>query len=274
MNARALGAWTVAAIAVVVATNNPWIRAFALLAAVNFAVSRHDLRRALPVLARTSAIAAGLSLLLNILLSHSGSHPVATLPLPLVGGPVTLESLSFGVTTGLALAAAILISAPISTCIEPADLAEAIPTPLHRTGATVAAALNLVPELARSHRAIREAQMFRRRGGFEFGAVLVPATLTALENSIQVAEAMEARAWASGPRTRYSQSSWSRADVIVVAASAAALLLLALARVSGQLGDWYPFPTFTVPLVPALGAASTILLLTPSLAWRSPISAA
>jgi len=98
--------------------------------------------------------------------------------------------------------------------------------------------------------------------------IAVPVVLTALEGSITLAEAMEARGYGSGPRTHYSEQPWHRGDVVVaIVAPVAAAVLVAL-RVAGAIGDWYPFPELTWPAVQVGGVACCLALALPLLVWR------
>ena len=112
-------------------------------------------------------------------------------------------------------------------------------------GAAIGTALNLIPGIARSATEIRDAQRMRgwRPGRVrEWPDLAVPVVLTALESSITLAEAMEARGYGSGARTHYSAVVWRWSDIAVcVVAPAAAVAFVAL-RLAGVIGDWYPVP--------------------------------
>src|SRR5439155_83909 len=85
--------------------------------------------------------------------------------------------------------------------------------------AALAASFNLVPAVARSFTAVREAQLmrgWRPRGPGSWGELVVPVVLTTIEDSIQLAESMEARAFGSGRRTHYAISTWSRLDALII----------------------------------------------------------
>src|ERR1019366_5795941 len=123
--------------------------------------------------------------------------------IPVLGGPLTIEAAFFGVSTGLGIAAAVLAAAPLSLVLMPNSLVDALPSALARIGT----ALNLIPGIARSAGEIRDAQRmrgWRPRRIREWPDLAVPVVLTALEGSITLAEAMEARGYGSGTRTHYS----------------------------------------------------------------------
>ena len=272
MNPRALAAWSAATLGCVLLTNNPVYRGLLLLAAANLVLAAAP-RRTRP-LAVGLAIACLIAVLLNSLLSHAGTHVYAQVPalIPLVGGPLTLESAVYGLDIAAGLAAALLAVAPLSLAADPVDLVDALPAGLERTGAALAASLSLVPGVARTFVAVSEAQRmrgWRPRGPRSWTEVLVPVMLTAIEDSIQLAEAMAARGYGAGGRTHYARLPWSRRDSLVLLFSAIAVAGFATARVTGALGDWYPYPALTLPPVAPLLVLLCLLLALPALTWRS-----
>ena len=161
-----------------------------------------------------------------------------------------------------------LAVAPLAYVLEPHELVDALPARLDRTGIALAAALNLVPGIGRSFHEVREAQTmrgWRPTGVRAWSDVLVPVALTSIEGSMDLAEAMEARAFGSGPRTRYAPAGWRRRDVAIAAAALAALGLVIVARVLGGAADWYPYPVVTLPPIEPVMIAACLLLSPP--AW-------
>jgi len=255
---------------VALGTTNPWYRGLVALAAAAL-LARRALpgARVRPLLRLVVAAVAGAAIL-NPLVGHVGEDVLVTLPpaLPVLGGPVTLEGAVFGLVAGLGIAAAVLAVAPLSLAVESHDLVNALPDQLNRTGAAVSAALNLVPGLARGYAAIREAQVMRgwRPGGpLTWGEVLVPTLLTALEDSVQLAEAMESRAYGSGRRTSFSKPRWRLQDSLVVAAAGVAVSVFVAARALGAAADWHAYPSLTVPELDLPVLAAGLLLFVPAL---------
>ncbi len=191
--------------------------------------------------------------------------------LPGIGGPITIESVIYGVDVALGLAAAVLAVAPLSRVLYAHDLIDAFPGPLQRTAALTGAAVNLVPAVARNAVAISEAQRMRGRSGTrlrDLHAVAAPIVLSALDDSLQLAEAMEARGFGSGPRTRYATHRLDARALAVIACAAGAVVLTLVARATGALPDWYPFPVATMPDIALLPVVACALLASPLLAWR------
>ena len=273
MNPRALAAWSLSGITIALATGNPVYRVLVLLCALNVLVALRRPEVSLRGLGTALMVAGLIAIAVTTLASHTGDHAFLVLPpaIPVLGGVLTVEAVFFGASTGVGIAAAVLSAAPLSLVLMPNSLVDALPSALARTGAAIGTALNLIPGIARSATEIRDAQRMRgwRPGRVrEWPDLAVPVVLTALESSITLAEAMEARGYGSGVRTHYGAVVWGWSDIAVcVVAPAAAVAFVAL-RVVGVIGDWYPFPAITVPSVDGFGVACCLALALPVLVWR------
>lgn len=271
MNARALIAWSLAGLVVALSTTNPVYRALVALIAVNVLRTWSRPEQDLGYLVRAIAFSAVGAVLLNVAIGHLGDTAIFALPgsWPIVGGRWTLESIAYGLDAALGLTAAVLVVAPLSYVLEPHELVDALPQSIERAGIVIAAALNLVPGIGRSFGQVRDAQTmrgWRPTGLRSWSDVIVPVAITAVEGSLELAEAMESRAFGSGPRSRYAPSRWTPRDSAVVVAAGAAIALAVLARVAGLAVDWYPYPALTTP---AVSPAMLIAALLPAVAiWR------
>lgn len=267
-------AWSLAAAAVALVSAGPVPRAVVALVALNVLLRHRIPGRSLRPLLAGVGVAMGTSIVLNALLAHTGRHALLWIPewVPGLGGAVTVESVAFGSVTALGIAAAVLAFAALSLLVEPEDVVDALPPLLERTGTAVGAALALVPAFGRSFRSVREAQTvrgWRPRGPRSWSDLLVPVVLTAVEDSVQVAEAMEARGFGAGPRTRHHLAVWGTGDTVVVLTALLAVAVVIAERASGRLTDWYPYPTLTVPPADPSVVGACLLLAAPLLAWRS-----
>ncbi len=247
MHARAVLAWSGACLVIVLATTNPVYRTLVLATAATTVVAGAGVARA-----RRLLIAAGIAALsavaLNLVSAHVGADVLFALPdsIPALGGPYTAEALVEGLAAGVTLAAALLAVAPISLLLEPFEVVEALPEVLAGTGSAIAAALNLIPGVAASFAAVAEAQRlrgWRPRGPRSWTAVVVPVVLSAIEDSIQLAEAM-----------------------------AAAVAAFLGARATGWVADWDPYPFLSPPALAPLPVAACLALALPSWVWRSRAS--
>jgi energy-coupling factor transport system permease protein len=272
MNGRAQAAWSAVALVIALGGTNPLVRALIAVVSLDLLFTQTPPGRSLgPVLLGVTA-AGVVATVLNLLLAHVGNDVIVTLPdgIPILGGSITIESAAFGIATGLGLVAAILAVAPLSLVLAPHDLLDAFPAGLERSAMLVATALNLVPAIRRSAAAVIEAQRLRghrSRGPELWREILVPVILTAIENSLQLAEAMEARAFGSGRRSRWEPTAFEGLGRLTIASAAVALALAIAARLTGADLDWQPYPSLTVPNVPPLILAACLVLALPWLPW-------
>jgi energy-coupling factor transport system permease protein len=273
LNARAVAAWSAACLFIVLFTTNPAYKAMVLAAAIASLAAGAGLHRMRGLLTGVVIIAA-FATLLNFVSAHLGTTVLFKVPsaLPGIGGPYTLEALAAGLSGGLTVGAAIVAAAPFSLMLASHEVMDALPAALSRTGAAIAASLNLVPSVVASFVQVSEAQRlrgWRPRGPRSWAEVVVPVVLTSVEGSIQLAESMEARGFGSGPRTSLKSSPLLRSDWTLVVASAAAVIAFTAAHAGGWAADWYPYPTLVLPAVGIVPLAACLLLFAPIVAWRS-----
>jgi len=138
------------------------------------------------------------ALAFNLLSVHAGDRLLFTLPRnwPIIGGPITLEALLYGLASGASLFAVLLVFAAFNLGVEAHRLLRWVPGGLFQAGLVVSIALAFVPQMMASLQDIRDAQRVR---GHQFRRLrdsvplLVPLVTTALERSLRLAESMEAR---------------------------------------------------------------------------------
>ena len=273
MTPRAWAAWSAAALIVVLTSTNPVYRALVLLVALNVLLASRRPDAPLRGLFLAVGVTAVIATLFNALLSHTGTHVLVSLPsaLPGVGGPITVEAVLYGLDIALGIAAAVLATAPLSRVLHAHDVVDAMPRTLQRTATLVGSAVNLVPAVARNAVQISEAQRMRGTHGTrlrDWHAVAAPVVLSALDDSVQLAEAMEARGFGARTRTRYTSPSLQWRGAAVIAAAAAAVVVTIVARMTGALPDWYAYPTVTAPAIDALPLLACLLIATPLVPWR------
>jgi energy-coupling factor transport system permease protein len=271
---RAWLIWSLAAITVALVTDNPIYRGLVALVALDVLLAWAPPGRRLRPLAFAIGFAAVFAVAIDVLASHTGSDVIVRLPgwLPLVGGPITLEAVAYGLAVGLGLIAAFLAVAPLGYVLEPHEVVDAMPALLERTGIAVASSLNLVSGFGRTFAEVRDAQLMRGwqpRGLRSWNEVLVPTLLTSIEDSVRLAEAMEARGFGAGKRSSFAvpaRSAWGTA-VVVFAIGAAALFIGA--RLAGVQTDWYPYPSLSMPPVNPVLALGCLGLALPALRGRA-----
>ena len=128
---------------------------------------------------------------------------VPELPLPSaaegirIGGPVSLEGLLAAFYDGLRLATLILCIGAANVLANPKRLLKSTPTSLHEIGVAITVALTVAPQLVESARRVRRARALRGGGPASrrhvLRQVVVPVMTDALDRSILLAAAMDAR---------------------------------------------------------------------------------
>ncbi len=207
--------WLLAALLPAMLTRNPLYLVTLLLAV---AVAYNTIGKLSPmtsswgVFLKAGLLLATLSVLFNLLTVHYGDTVMFKLPrLKLhlggltvldLGGQTTLESLTYGLTSGLSLVAILLIFATFNVLVDHHRLLRRTPAFLYQTGMITSIAVAFVPQMVSSLQEIREAQAIRGhrfRGVRDLLPLFVPLLTTGLERAIQLAESMEARGFGSLP---------------------------------------------------------------------------
>lgn len=191
--------------------------------------------------------------------------------IPLLDTEVTLEELVGGALSGIRIAAVILLSAAVLGAVDPDRLQALAGRLAPRSALVCGLAARLAPSLQRDARSITEAARLRgaplAAGGHlararAAGPLLVPLLGSSLERALDSAEAMAARAYGSGRRTRRPEPPAPRSDRVLVALAAAVAVTGAAALVTGALAfDPYPrLPPLATPAAVLAGVVLTVLL--------------
>lgn len=197
--------WVTAAAVVALSTRNP-IYLLLLLAVVGLcyrAAVRRNPRAQWGGLLRLGVWIWAITIPFNALSAHLGRYVLFTLPRhwPIIGGPITLEASIFGFLSGLSLVLLLSAFATFNTAVEQHELLRLVPAAFYQVGMVATIAVTFVPVMTATFADIRQAQTLRGhrfRGIRDLLPLLAPLLATALERSIQLAEAMEARGYGSG----------------------------------------------------------------------------
>lgn len=164
-----------------------------------------------------------------------GDTVIATLPtitLPAwaaglrLGGPVALEVVLAGLYDGLRLATIILCIGAANALASPRRLLASLPSALYEFGVSIVIALTFAPQLVRDIERVRTARRLRgrpTRGLRAFAGAALPVLHSALDQSIELAAAMDARGYGR-------VGAMSRRDRRI------AVALIAVALITGSLG--------------------------------------
>ena len=151
---------------------------------------------------RFALIVVTLSGIFNLLTVHVGRTVLFRLPgiLPIVGGVITLEALTFGLLNGLVLSGIFAAFMALNRALSVQAIVRLIPQAFYPVAVVVSIAVTFVPVTLRQFQQIREAQAVRGhrvRGLRDWLPLIMPLLVGGLERALQLAEAMTARGFAS-----------------------------------------------------------------------------
>jgi len=197
-----------------------------------------------------------LIIVINALASNRGSHVLCQIPfaIPIVGAPkITLEAILCGAGNSLRLLAIISAFTILTFTIHPDDLVLVMmKTKLpYKSVLVTSLSTKFVPALIDDAQRISDVQKSR---GLEFDkgsriqkaknymAIAIPLLSNSLDRAVQVAEAMESRAFGSGKnRTFYKELTMTRLDFVPLAFAFSPAVLGIAMRCLGQGGyEYYP----------------------------------
>ncbi len=188
-------------------------------------------------LVRLAALFAAVGVLFNVLTAHVGDRVFARLPeaLPIVGGPLTINALVYGLLGAAAGVTLVLVGATLGQALDWAALLRLLPRRLSTVAVAGSVAWAVVPQTAAAFAEIREAQMargHRPRGGRDLVPLVVPLLAGGLERALTLAEALEARAFGAplDAAAAASQPWRGMATVVGLTAGTAGAYLLAVGR--------------------------------------------
>lgn len=230
---------------------------------------------------------------LNPLVNHSGDTVLWQGPcLPLAGQPVlTLEAMAYGAAMSVRLLDLVSVFCLFNLTVHPDRCFSLFSLFARKSALVVSLTTRLFPVMFAALQRIREAQQLRgvdfqrgtlRQRAAKNASLFYILLVSSLEDSLQVAEAMHARAFGSGPRTRYRQDLFRPRDALCLAGSIFSLLVAVYALAGGLAGYTY-FPAlgglfsggFSLPALAAvLGGLSVPALLSwgcahwPYLKWK------
>lgn len=242
--------WLLAALMPVVLTKNPFYLLVAILAvAVNYLALGHSsptaegwksfLRLGLVLVLFSMAfnllfVSAGDTLLITLPKLHWSLAILASQPVLIqIGGPVTLESVVYGLTTGLALMGVLITFATFNTLVDHYQLLRSIPRFLYQSAIVASIGITFVPQMVIAQREIREAQALR---GHRFRVIrdlpplFIALLAEGLERSITLAESMDARGFGGQPSPASSGMAGAHTpspDLLLKSVIALALVILA-----------------------------------------------
>ncbi len=180
---------------------------------------------------------------------RSQLHPLGYLPI--LGTPISAESLSYGATQLLRFLTFITMGFPIAYAIAPSDLGPAlarlrIP---EKFAVGVDLTYRFIPSLAGDLQETIDAQRVRgyewdKGGGGPIGRVrrtvplLVPLTMNAIVGAEDTIDAMDLRGFGTGHRTWLRELRYDRADRALLLAATLILVIITVISIGGYTKLW------------------------------------
>lgn len=235
--------WVMLVMVVALATTNPLYLAIVLLSVVlvaAFAPRTGTGVTSFRALAMFGVVMFVISVVVATINGSYGDHILFTIPGPHIpkwlgglrlGGPVSAEGLVAAAIRGAAILCVLFAFGVFNGAVSPHRVLRSTPAALFHASLIVTVGLTLLPSSIEDVRRIREMRALRgARGGLrELPALVVPAVIGGLERSMRLAEAMEARGYASTARPPAAAR---------LAAAASAPLLIAASWTWFYSPDW------------------------------------
>lgn len=198
---------------------------------------------------------------------------------PIIDLEITVEEVAMGVAIGVRLFAVAVLVGALLAHMDADRLQAQVARVAPRSALTCALAARLLPTLQRDARSIAETARLRgvaladgrwTRRAREAAPLALPLLGSSLSRGLDVAEAMTARGYGAGQRTRLPEARYGAVERAVLAIGAALSAVAALALVLGAASYRY-YPRLAGPLEPGpvlVAAASLALLLGAALVLR------
>ncbi len=210
-----------------------------------------------------------LTVLVNAAISSNGTSVLLKVShVPIMGRVmVTAEGIIFGASMGLRILAIIAVFTFATLSIDPDRILSLISPGSSASALLTAMTLRMVPSVARDSKELLEAHVAR---GIDLESpncikrikmrvpLLKKLTTTFLDRGISIAEAMESRAYGSGPRSRMKRYVYSVYDYGVIFVSVSSFFYISIISALG-FNSFYFYPALSLK-TRAAGYASFALL--------------
>jgi energy-coupling factor transport system permease protein len=190
--------------------------------------------------------------LVNPLVAHAGKTILWYGPqIPFLGRfTISLEAVCYGFAMGVRLLAVLSIFCLYNAVVHPDRVLHLFSRFAYKSALVVSLATRMLPQMNRELKNIQDVQKvrgvdfesksFKERVKNYFRLVNI-LLLSSLEGALQIAEAMQSRAFGSGPRSFYRREPVKPRDIICLASSGLALIAAIFAKIKGA-GDYTYYP--------------------------------
>ncbi len=256
-NPYAWSLWLAGAMLPPILTRNPLYLFIELLATMRILSMGSEGSAQWKPLVKMAIWLVALSVPFNALVVHFGRIVLFTLPAnwPVVGGKITLESILFGLSTGLALLTLFQAFAAFNVMVSPSSLLRLVPPFLFEAGLMIAIGLSFFPQMTKSISQVREVQQLRGHRFRKMGDVIplvMPVLAIGIEKSLNLAESLASRGFG---RHRKEVSGYQR-----LASSVITVFGLAVTTVGVAVGAFLPGRKQLALILVALGGVTMISL--------------
>lgn len=256
-----------------------------LLLVILLALQAADALKAWQTYFQISLVIAAVIMVVNPLLTRSGESIIWRGPeLPLLGAlAISLEAVAYGGAMCVRLLDVVGIFCLYNSMVHPDQVVHIFSRLAFKSALVLSLATRMFPALVRRLVSIQEVYSLR---GLDFhtgrwlaklrnyGLLLNVLLLSSLEDSLDIAEAMQARGFGSGRRTSYRQYIWRPRDTFCLAGTLLGSALAVYSRIKGhgnfafypRLGDLIPNPGTFLLLATTVGALAIPVLL--SWGWQ------
>jgi energy-coupling factor transporter transmembrane protein EcfT len=202
---RAWLCWAGGAMLVPLMGRNPFALLSVLLAvlAVREALPP-DARIGWSWIVRLGVVFAAFSVVFNVLTVRTGDRVIGTIPgwVPLIDGNLTVNSVVFGLLSGLAVLAMVLIGITLAAVLNWSAVLRLLPQSLSGAGVAGSVAFSFFPQMVATYREIVDAQAmcgYELRGPRDY-LNLAPLLLSGgIERAVTMSELLESRGFGGAP---------------------------------------------------------------------------
>ena len=228
---------------------HPLFQLISLIIASTYLSLREGLKKSLSSIFKYMLGIILLSVLVNSLFNSQGQTILCYLK---SGRPISLESITFGLSSGLVFTSIIIWFKSYNRILSSDKLTYLFADKLPNISLIFSMTLRFIPVYTEKIREISRAQKLMKKGKEDKGlggkiknslSILSIMTTWALENSIETSDSMKARGYGIGARTKFSHYGKTRRDRIV---------LLVLALLSGFLSYGLYSKIGTMKLFPSI----------------------
>lgn len=243
LDSRAWLAWGIGATVPILVARNPLVVLEVLIIALAVrAVWSFRSRQGWQWILRIAVVFTLVGVVFNALTVHAGNQVLFRVPdlVPLVGGPITLNAVAYGIVSGVAIVTLVLVGTTVAAGLVWAELMRSLPPRIAPIAVAGSVAWSFLPNAAQAFKEIRESQPSRGhrvRGVRDLPPLVVPLLGGGLERALAMSEELEACGF--GHRVAESASSSFARWFLVGALGNATLMSYALAVgqiITGSIG--------------------------------------